>query len=187
MGRGAPWARRAPAPALPLAGLARARFAGAGRRRARVPPRRRACRGRSAGSAPSPGCAPRAAHDPARRRSPPGGPEVVPDARREEVRVLPRDRDHSADVLLAIAAQILAGQGDASSLRVDEAQEQADDRGLAGAAPSDEYDASPRFEPEAEAVERRLLAGAVAGADVLELDRERRNERREGLRGIDDA
>ena len=53
----------------------------------------------------------------------PREPEVVADARREEVRVLPRDGDHAAHVLLPVAAKVLAGEGHAPALRIDEAEE----------------------------------------------------------------
>ena len=44
--------------------------------------------------------------------------------RREEVRVLARDGDHAAHVLLAVAAQVLAGEGHAPALRIEEAEEE---------------------------------------------------------------
>ena len=117
----------------------------------------------------------------------PGEPEVVADARREQVRVLARDGDQAAHVLLAVAAQVLAVESHAPALRVDEAQEQAHDGRLAGSAPAEQDDAPPRFEAQAEAVERGSLVAAVAGPDVVELDRERLLRGGERKRGVDDA
>jgi hypothetical protein len=103
------------------------------------------------------------------------------------VRILACDGDHAAHVLLAVAAQILAGEGHAPALRIDEAEEQADDRRLAGSARAEEDDSAARFEAQAEGVECGPFVGGVAGADVLELDRERRNWCWERLLEVDDA
>ena len=99
------------------------------------------------------------------------------------MRVLAGDGDHAAHVLLAVVAQVLAGERHAPALRVEEAQQQADDRRLAGAARAEERDAPARLEAQAEAVERGPLVGGVAGAHVLERDRERRTGAGSGCAG----
>ena len=70
------------------------------------------------------------------------------------MRVLAGDGDRAAHVLLAVLAQVAAGERDAALLGVEEAQEQVRDRRLAGAARPEQGDAAARLEPQAEAVER---------------------------------
>src|SRR5438093_3136815 len=96
------------------------------------------------------------------------------------------DGDYAAYVLLAVAAQVLAVERHAAPLRVEEAEEKLDDRRLAGPARAEQDDSPPRVEAQAEAVERRPLSRAVAGADVFELDRDWALRCGERLRGVDD-
>src|SRR5207245_414204 len=66
--------------------------------------------------------------------------DVVADARREQVRLLARDRDRPADILLSVVAEITAGHRHAAALRVEEAEQEVGDGRLAGAAWSEERD-----------------------------------------------
>src|SRR5262249_27592232 len=100
--------------------------------------------------------------------------DVLADRRREQVRVLAGDGDRAPHVLLPVLAQVAARERDAAGLGVEEADEQVDDRRLAGAARAAQPDPPARLETEIRAVEHKRLAGGVAGADVLERDRERR-------------
>ena len=87
--------------------------------------------------------------------------------------VLAGDRDRPPDVVLAVVAQVAPGQRHPAELGVEEAQQQVDDGRLAGAARTDERDPLSRFEPEADAVDGRTRLARVAGAYVLERNRER--------------
>ena len=71
------------------------------------------------------------------------------------MRVLAGERERAADVLLAVLAQVAAGERHAALLRVEEAQEQVRDGRLAGAARADERDAAARLEREADVVAAR--------------------------------
>ena len=89
------------------------------------------------------------------------------------MRVLAGDGDRPADVLLAVAAQILSGEGDAPPLGIDEAQQEPDDRRLPGAASSEQHDSRARIEPEAEVVQRGPFVRPVPRSHVFEHDGER--------------
>ena len=89
--------------------------------------------------------------------------------------------------LLAVVAQIAAGERQPAPLGVPEAEQEAHDRRLPGAARADERDAAAGREAEVDAVQRGVLAGCVAGVDALERDRERPARSRRGVRGVDDA
>ena len=102
------------------------------------------------------------------------------------MRVLPGHGDYPADILLAVHAQIVPGEGHPATLRVDEPQEQVRHRALARAARAEERDPAPRLEAQAEAVERRRLARRVARADVLELDDDGSRRQRQRLLRVGD-
>ena len=120
------------------------------------------------------------------RRSRPGGP------RRTLSRMLVEKRCASwpataitcAHVLLAVGAQVVPRERHPAMLGIEEAQEQVRDRRLPRPARPDERDPPARVEPQGEAVERRRLAGRVAGAHPLERDRERPDRRRERVGGV---
>ena len=67
----------------------------------------------------------------------------------------------------------MAGESHATRLRVDEAEQQVPDRGLAGAAAPEQRDSQARLEPEVEAVEHERIGGARRQLDAEpELGRE---------------
>ena len=109
----------------------------------------------------------------------PGQADVVANGRREEVRVLAGDGDRRAHVLLAVGAQVVSRERHPAMLGIEEAQQQVRDRRLARPARPHERDPPARVEPQGEAVERRRLAGRVAGADVFERDWQRASRERE--------
>ena len=76
------------------------------------------------------------------------------------MRVLAGDRERAAHVLEPVAAQVAAVERDRARARVEEPQQQVDDRGLAGAARPDQRDPAAGLEAEVEAVEHRGLVGA---------------------------
>ena len=59
---------------------------------------------------------------------------------------------------------------DPALLRIEKAQKQVDDRGLAGSARADERDPPSRIEAQIESAERRLLAGFVPCCHTLQGD-----------------
>ena len=75
------------------------------------------------------------------------------------MRVLAADGDRPANVLLLVAAQVRTAKGDPSTLRIEEAEQEPDDRRLPGTASPEQHDPRARFEPEAEVVQRRQLPG----------------------------
>ena len=87
------------------------------------------------------------------------------------MRLLAGEREGAADVLLPVFAHVAAGDRDAAPLRVEEAEQEVRDRGLAGAARPDERDARAGVEPEVEARERGPVAARVARRHALEHDR----------------
>ena len=99
----------------------------------------------------------------------------------------PGDGDRTPDVRLAVVAQVAAGERDPPALGVAEAEQELDDRGLAGAARSDERHAGAGRQAEVDAVQRGLLAVRVAGTDALEREGERRPRRRRCDAGVGDA
>ena len=103
------------------------------------------------------------------------------------MRLLPGHRDHAAYVLLAVVAQIAPRERHAPRLGIEEAQEQVDDSGLSGAAGPYERHAAARVEAQAQPVERRALAGAIARADLLQCDGERPFRRRRRRDRIEDG
>ena len=102
------------------------------------------------------------------------------------MRVLSRDGDRAANVLLSILAHVATAERDAAGLGVEEADEQVRDRRLAGAARPDERDPAAWLEPEIDAVEREWVARRVARADAFERDRERLRRERHGVVGVCD-
>ena len=89
---------------------------------------------------------------------------------REQVRLLAGERERAAHVLLPVLAHVAAGDRHAPLLGVEEPEEEARDRGLAGAARPDERDPLPRLEPEVDAAQRRRGAVRVARRHALERD-----------------
>ena len=87
------------------------------------------------------------------------------------MRALPGEREHPAHVLLPMVAHVVAGDRHPSELRVEEAEQEARDRGLPCAARPDECDLAARIEPQVDAAEHRRLVVAVADGDVLEGNR----------------
>ncbi len=90
------------------------------------------------------------------RRLRPGEPEVLPDRRVEHMRLLARQGERPADVLLPQRAQVAAVERDAPFLRVEEPQQEVRDGGLPGSARADEGDALPGLQPEVDVLERRF-------------------------------
>ena len=84
--------------------------------------------------------------------------------------VLAGEREESANVLLPVLAGVAARDHDPALLRIEKAQEQVDDRGLAGSARADERDPPARLQAQIESAERRLLAGFVPCGHTLQGD-----------------
>ena len=112
----------------------------------------------------------------------PREPEILADGRVEDVRLLSRERERAADVLLPEVAQIDAVDGDATRLRIEEAQKKVRDGRLPRSTRADEGDACAGIDPQVEPRERRLVGGRVARRDTLESDGHRglRRRRRDG-------
>src|SRR5262249_46304393 len=82
-------------------------------------------------------------------------PEILFDGAVEEISVLLHHGDEGADLLRIERAQIAPVDADGAGLRVIKPQQQARDRGFAGAARPDDADSLARGDAEAEAVMRR--------------------------------
>jgi hypothetical protein len=108
---------------------------------------------------------------PARRRPIDRGaePDVAADGAREEMDVLQHESEASPKVARSMLADVDAVDRDAPLLHVVEAQQQVDDRRLAGPSRPDERDALPGLHLERHVPQHRL-AGHVGEADVLEGD-----------------
>ncbi len=86
------------------------------------------------------------------------------------MRLLARECNRPADVLLAQLTDVLATDRDATSLGVEEAQEEVRHRGLARAARAEEGDASSRLERQVEALEHGGISRGVARRHAFERD-----------------
>src|SRR5215207_3406630 len=96
--------------------------------------------------------------------------EIRPNRRVEEMGVLAREREFGPDVVLAIVAEVAAGDRNAPGLGIEEPQKQVRDRGLACPAASDEGDPLARLEPEIETGQSRLLRGGIARGHCFQGD-----------------
>ena len=142
------------------------RCAGAGRRRARAPPRRRACRGRPGDRRPSPRSA---------RGGAPSCDLGVARGRAREAHVVsdrwprtgaspgrrPRSRGRTSSWRYSRRSRPASRHPPA--LRIEEPEQQVGDRRLAGAARPEQRDALAGLEPEADSVDRgtRLARGSA--------------------------
>ena len=88
--------------------------------------------------------------------------DVLANRRREDVRVLPGDGEHAANVLLPVVAQVHAVEHDPPRLGIEEAQQQIDDCRLAGSARADQGNAPARHQLQARPRQRRWLVRRVA-------------------------
>ena len=95
--------------------------------------------------------------------------DVLRDRAVEQERLLQHHADLLAQGLQSTAPARRAVDQDLPLVRVVEAAEQVDQRGLAGAAGADQADHLARLDDEADVVQHRL-ARLVAEGDVLELD-----------------
>ena len=96
--------------------------------------------------------------------------DVLTDARREEMGILSRYGDRPPHVLLPKLTEVVAAESDPSLRRIEEAEEEIDDRRLPGAARPDERDLPSGRQCEAEIVEHRRPERRVRGADSLECE-----------------
>ena len=96
--------------------------------------------------------------------------QVVLDRAVEQVGVLRHDGDHPADRGRVERAQVLPANADRAALRVMQAQQQADDRGLAGAAGADDADALACGDAEGQALVGGASAAGIGEADIFEGD-----------------
>ncbi len=91
-----------------------------------------------------------------------------------------------ADVSLAVLANVALVDRDATAERIEEAQQEVDDRRLTGAARADKRDLSSGLETEVQPVQDRL-AVEIAGGHVLERDRRRGVRSRQRMRRVSDG
>ena len=111
----------------------------------------------------------------------PAEAKVVLDRAVEEDRVLVDDRDPPVDVVGGEAAEVAPADAHRARVRIVEAKQQADDRGLAGPARPDEPDPLPGLDPEVEAPMGGAAGAGIGEPDPLELHRRgelRRRRRR---------
>ena len=105
----------------------------------------------------------------------------------EEIGVLIDHAEPGAEPRALQRAQVAAAEQDAASLRVVEAQQQAQDRGLAGAARADDADPLPRLDLEGEPVMGRPPAAGIGEMHVLEGERRREPARVRGTVRVADG
>jgi len=97
-------------------------------------------------------------------------PQVLFDRAVEQIRVLVDDGDHPPQRLGIEHPQIVAADPHRPALRVEEAQEQAGDRGFAGAAWADNADLLAGGDVERQPVMRRVAPAGISEMDILEGD-----------------
>jgi hypothetical protein len=89
------------------------------------------------------------------------------------VRVLARNRNHTAYVLLSVLTEIVASESHSTRDRVEKPQQEVDDGRLSAPTGADDSDLRPRLENQVEAFEHQRLILGVAGAHTFESDRRR--------------
>ena len=97
-------------------------------------------------------------------------PQILLDRAVEEIRVLMDDGDHPAQRLGVERLQIVAADPHRSALRVEEAQQQARDRGFARAAGADDADLLAGGDGEGEPVMGGTAPAGIGEIDILEGD-----------------
>jgi hypothetical protein len=97
-----------------------------------------------------------------------GDADIVGDRAVEQEGVLRHQRDLSAQGIEAHVANVDAADADRARARIEEAQQQRGDGGLAGARRADERDPLAFGDREAHAVERGAVGAVVSERDVVE-------------------
>ena len=97
-------------------------------------------------------------------------PQILLDRAVKQIGVLVHDGDHAAQRLGVERLQIVAADPHGAALRVEEPQQQARDRGFAGAARADDADLLAGGDGEGEPVMGRAAPAGIGEIDVLERD-----------------